>query len=89
VCFSVITRAGFKWATVADAPGPPENRGLHKIQVLFTAKIAQVIIAGNRSRDRELAQSGRVGVSSSAGRRAAGCVCIYVFLLIIGNKNIN
>jgi hypothetical protein len=31
----------------------------------------------------------RVGVSSSAGRRAAEgvCVCIYVFLVIIRNKN--
>jgi hypothetical protein len=50
-----IVRAEFRWggeAIRAVAPGPPQNRGLHKIQVFFMAKSVQVIIARLRSRDR-------------------------------------
>jgi hypothetical protein len=79
-------RAEFKGGRPgAVAPGPPQNGDLHKIQ-----KNPSFFFYGKKhpvNHHRKLAWSGRVGVSSSVGCRASRGVCIYVFLVILRNKN--
>jgi hypothetical protein len=76
--------AGFKGGGGGDQGGRPGAS--IKFKFFLTAKSVQVIVAGNRSCDRQFAFSGRVGVSSSAGCRA-GWGCTYVFVVAIRNNN--
>jgi hypothetical protein len=85
----VLTRAGFKRGRRGGRPGASTKRGLHKIQVFLGRKASRKSspetdhVTGNLLR----VEAGGCRRPPGDARRGGGC--IYVFLLIIRNKNKN